>query len=166
MGVRNLKETWRKFTEAVKNKSKTAVIAATSAFLLNSMTSCSSADKYQSWEVQLEIKQEKARMKVEIWAYNKYFKIYENFQKDLVELQAKGDIWGYQNVYKKAEQLAETIKNLEEDIDDRADNILDLEKELNEGKADFSAEQIKNQRVPTSWTLQKRSFDEYRTFIQ
>jgi hypothetical protein len=57
------------------------------------MTSCTSAaDKYQSGEIQLEIKQEKAKLKSEIDAYNQYFDIYENFKKDMVALQAKGDI--------------------------------------------------------------------------
>ena len=70
------------------------------------MTSCtSSAGKYQSWEIQLEIKQEKAKLKSEIDAYNQYFDIYENFKKDMVALQAKGDIWGYQNIYNKSEEL-------------------------------------------------------------
>lgn len=163
---RNRKETGRNFTEAIKNKWKTAIIAATSAFLLNSMASCtSSAEKYQSGETQLEIKEEKAKLKVEIQAYDKYFDLYQGFQKDLVELQAKGDIWGYQNVYKKAEELAETITNLEETIDERADDILDLEQELNKGEAEFSAEQETKGYTPTSWTLRRRSFEEYNRFI-
>lgn len=57
------------------------------------MASCtSSAEKYQSGETQLEIKEGKAKLKVEIQAYDKYFDLYQGFQKDLVELQAKGDI--------------------------------------------------------------------------
>lgn len=57
------------------------------------MSSCtSSAEKYQSGELQLEINEEKAKLKVEIQAYDKYFDLYQGFQKDLVELQAKGDI--------------------------------------------------------------------------
>ena len=107
------------------------------------MTSCtSSAGKYQSWEIQLEIKQEKAKLKSEIDAYNQYFDIYENFKKDMVALQAKGDIWGYQNIYNKSEELKETIEKVEKKIDERADELLELQKEFNKGKEEFIADQI------------------------
>lgn len=143
------------------------VVAATSAFLLNSMTSCtSSAGKYQSWEIQLEIKQEKAKLKLEIDAYNQYFDIYENFKKDMVALQAKGDIWGYQNIYNKSEELKETIEKVEKKIDERADELLELQKEFNKGKEEFIADQIQNQNIPASWTLKRRSFVEYKRFIK
>ena len=143
------------------------VVAATSAFLLNSMTSCTSAaDKYQSWEIQLEIKQEKAKLKAEIEAYNQYFDIYENFKKDMVALQAKGDIWGYQNVYNKSEELKATIEKVEKEIDERADELLELQKELNKGKEEFGVDQIQNQNMPTSWNLKRRSFVEYKRFIK
>ena len=131
----NLKEIWRQFAQVAKKRGRTFVVAATSAFLLNSMTSCTSAaDKYQSWEIQLEIKQEKAKLKTEIEAYNQYFDIYENFKRDMVALQAKGDIWGYQNVYNKSEELKATIEKVEKEIDERADELLELQRELNKGK--------------------------------
>lgn len=164
--MKNFKETWRQFTEAVKKKWKTTLIAATSAFLLSSMTSCTSAaDKYQSGEIQLAIKEEKVKLKTEIEAYNKYFDLYQGFQKDLVALQAKGDIWGYQNVYKKSKELKETIIDLEETIDERADDILEYEQELNKGKSEFAAEQEEIDYAPASWKLKKRSFKEYDRFI-
>lgn len=163
----NVKEIWKRFTEAVNRRGRTLVVAATSAFLLNFMTSCtSSAGKYQSWEIQLEIKQEKAKLKTEIEAYNQYFDIYENFKKDMVALQAKGDIWGYQNIYNKSEELKETIEKVEKKIDERADGLLELQKEFNKGKEDFIADQIQNQNIPTSWTLKRRSFVEYKRFIK
>jgi len=131
------------------------------------MTSCtSSAGKYQSWEIQLEIKQEKAKLKSEIDAYNQYFDIYENFKKDMVALQAKGDIWGYQNIYNKSEELKETIEKVEKKIDERADELLELQKEFNKGKEEFIADQIQNQNIPASWTLKRRSFVEYKRFIK
>jgi len=131
------------------------------------MTSCtSSAGKYQSWEIQLEIKQEKAKLKSEIDAYNQYFDIYENFKKDMVALQAKGDIWGYQNIYNKSEELKETIEKVEKKIDERADELLELQKEFNKGKEEFIADQIQNQNIPTFWTLKRRSFVEYKRFIK
>lgn len=131
------------------------------------MTSCtSSAGKYQSWEIQLEIKQEKAKLKSEIDAYNQYFDIYENFKKDMVALQAKGDIWGYQNIYNKSEELKETIEKVEKEIDERADELLELQKEFNKGKEEFIADQIQNQNIPTFWTLKRRSFVEYKRFIK
>lgn len=165
--MKNLKEIWRQFTEAMKGRGKMFVVAATSAFLLNSMTSCTSAaDKYQSWEIQLEIKQEKAKLKTEIEAYNQYFDIYENFKRDMVALQAKGDIWGYQNVYNKSEELKATIEKVEKEIDERADELLDLQKELNKGKEDFGVGQIQNQNMPTSSNLKRRSFVEYKNFIK
>ena len=165
--MKNLKEIWRQFTEAMKGRGKMFVVAATSAFLLNSMTSCTSAaDKYQSWEIQLEIKQEKAKLKTEIEAYNQYFDIYENFKRDMVALQAKGDVWGYQNVYNKSEELKATIEKVEKEIDERADELLELQKELNKGKEEFGVDQIQNQNVPTSWNLKRRSFVEYKRFIK
>lgn len=165
--MKNLKEIWRKFAQVVEKRGRTFVVAATSAFLLNSMTSCTSAaDKYQSWEIQLEIKQEKAKLKTEIEAYNQYFDIYENFKKDMVALQAKGDIWGYQNVYNKSEELKATIEKVEKEIDERADELLDLQKELNKGKEEFGVDQIQNQNMSTSWNLKRRSFVEYKRFIK
>ena len=129
----NRKEIWRQFTEAMKERGRTFVVAATSAFLLNSMTSCTSAaDKYQSWEIQL----------------------------------AKGDIWGYQNVYNKSEELKATIEKVEKEIDERADELLELQKELNKGKEEFGVDQIQNQNIPTSWNLKRRSFVEYKRFIK
>ena len=131
------------------------------------MTSCTSAaDKYQSGEIQLEIKQEKAKLKTEIEAYNQYFDIYENFKKDMVALQAKGDVWGCQNVYNKSEELKATIEKVEKEIDERADELLELQKELNKGKEEFGVDQIQNQNVPTSWNLKRRSFVEYKRFIK
>ena len=163
----NFKEIWRQFTKAVQRRGRTFVIAVTSAFLLNSMTSCTSAaDKYQSGEIQLEIKQEKAKLKTGIEAYNQYFDIYENFKKDMVALQAKGDIWGYQNVYNKSEELKATIEKVEKEIDERADELLDLQRELNKGKEEFGVDQIQNQNIPTSWNLKRRSFVEYKRFIK
>ena len=163
----NRKEIWRRFTEAMKERGRMFVVAVTSAFLLNSMTSCTSAaDKYQSGEIQLEIKQEKAKLKTEIEAYNQYFDIYENFKKDMVALQAKGDVWGYQNVYNKSEELKATIEKVEKEIDERADELLELQKELNKGKEDFGVGQIQNQNIPTSWNLKRRSFVEYKNFIK
>lgn len=163
----NLKEIWRRFAQVAKKRGRTFVVAATSAFLLNSMTSCTSAaDKYQSWEIQLEIKQEKARLKTEIEAYNQYFDIYENFKRDMVALQAKGDIWGYQNVYNKSEELKATIEKVEKEIDERADELLELQRELNKGKEEFGVDQIQNQNMPTSWNLKRRSFVEYKRFIK
>jgi len=163
----NVKEIWKRFTEAVNRRGRTFVVAVTSAFLLNSMTSCTSAaDKYQSGEIQLEIKQEKAKLKTEIEAYNQYFDIYENFKKDMVALQAKGDVWGCQNVYNKSEELKETIEKVEKKIDERADELLELQKEFNKGKEEFIADQIQNQNIPTSWTLKRRSFVEYKRFIR
>lgn len=165
--MKNLKEIWRQFAEVAKRRGRTFVVATTSTFLLNSMTSCtSSAGKYQSWEIQLEIKQEKAKLKSEIDAYNQYFDIYENFKKDMVALQAKGDIWGYQNIYNKSEELKETIEKVEKKIDERADELLELQKEFNKGKEEFIADQIQNQNIPTSWTLKRRSFVEYKRFIK
>lgn len=165
--MKNLKEIWRQFAEVAKRRGRTFVVAVTSAFLLNSMTSCTSAaDKYQSGEIQLEIKQEKAKLKTEIEAYNQYFDIYENFKRDMVALQAKGDIWGYQNVYNKSEELKATIEKVEKEIDERADELLELQKEFNKGKEEFIADQIQNQNIPTSWTLKRRSFVEYKRFIK
>lgn len=165
--MKNLKEIWRQFAEVAKKRGRTFVVATTSTFLLNSMTSCtSSAGKYQSWEIQLEIKQEKAKLKTEIEAYNQYFDIYENFKRDMVALQAKGDIWGYQNIYNKSEELKETIEKVEKKIDERADELLELQKEFNKGKEEFIADQIQNQNIPTSWTLKRRSFVEYKRFIK
>ena len=165
--MKNLKEIWRQFAEVAKRRGRTFVVATTSTFLLNSMTSCtSSAGKYQSWEIQLEIKQEKAKLKSEIDAYNQYFDIYENFKKDMVALQAKGDIWGYQNIYNKSEELKETIEKVEKEIDERADELLELQKEFNKGKEEFIADQIQNQNIPTFWTLKRRSFVEYKRFIK
>lgn len=155
------------FAEVAKRRGRTFVVATISTFLLNSMTSCtSSAGKYQSWEIQLEIKQEKAKLKSEIDAYNQYFDIYENFKKDMVALQAKGDIWGYQNIYNKSEELKETIEKVEKEIDERADELLELQKEFNKGKEEFIADQIQNQNIPTFWTLKRRSFVEYKRFIK
>ena len=163
----NLKEIWRRFAQVVEKRGRTFVVAVTSAFLLNSMTSCTSAsDKYQSGEIQLEIKQEKAKLKTEIEAYNQYFDIYENFKKNMVALQAKGDVWGYQNVYNKSEELKATIEKVEKEIDERADELLELQKELNKGKEEFGVDQIQNQNVPTSWNLKRRSFVEYKRFIK
>ena len=163
----NLKGIWRQFAQVAKKRGRTFVVAATSAFLLNSMTSCTSAaDKYQSWEIQLEIKQEKAKLKTEIEAYNQYFDIYENFKRDMVALQAKGDIWGYQNVYNKSEELKATIEKVEKEIDERADELLELQRELNKGKEEFGVDQIQNQNMPTSWNLKRRSFVEYKRFIK
>lgn len=163
----NLKEIWRQFAQVAKKRGRMFVVAATSAFLLNSMTSCTSAaDKYQSWEIQLEIKQEKAKLKTEIEAYNQYFDIYENFKRDMVALQAKGDIWGYQNVYNKSEELKATIEKVEKEIDERADELLELQRELNKGKEEFGVDQIQNQNMPTSWNLKRRSFVEYKRFIK
>ena len=165
--MKNLKEIWRRFAQVVEKRGRTFVVAATSAFLLNSMTSCTSAaDKYQSWEIQLEIKQEKAKLKTEIEAYNQYFDIYENFKRDMVALQAKGDIWGYQNVYNKSEELKATIEKVEKEIDERADELLELQRELNKGKEEFGVDQIQNQNMPTSWNLKRRSFVEYKRFIK
>lgn len=165
--MKNLKEIWRQFAQVAKKRGRTFVVAATSAFLLNSMTSCTSAaDKYQSWEIQLEIKQEKAKLKTEIEAYNQYFDIYENFKRGMVALQAKGDIWGYQNVYNKSEELKATIEKVEKEIDERADELLELQRELNKGKEEFGVDQIQNQNMPTSWNLKRRSFVEYKRFIK
>ncbi len=70
------------------------------------MTSCTSAaDKYQSGEIQLEIKQEKAKLKTEIEAYNQYFDIYENFKKDMVLFRQKG-------IFEGIKMFTISLKNL------------------------------------------------------
>ena len=61
----------------------------------------------------------------------------------------KGDIWGYQNITIKSEELKETIEKVEKKIDERVDELLELQKEFNKGKEEFIADQIQNQNIPT-----------------
>lgn len=154
----NAKEIGKQFTKAKKLWKTKMITAGLIATTLLSNTSCSSPQKkYESWETKTELINTQKKAKELISAYNEYYDLYEKGKKTLVELNASGDITGYQSEYNRLKELYETIKNTESKIDNLRDESFKLEQEYQEGKAATNSKW-----APTLPILKRRTFIEHK----
>ena len=124
------------------------------------------ADKWTSAQDRLESGATEARIeavsneqKVLIEAYNTYFDEYEAMGKKLVELQAEGDLAGYRNTLDQRDALREEIKNVEEDIDDLAEDLQNLKFDSTEGERQAARDVTP---IPHAKGKERRTFKEYQ----
>lgn len=124
------------------------------------------ADKWTSAQDRLESGATEARIeavsneqKVLIEAYNAYFDEYESMGKKLVELQSEGDLAGYKNTFKQREKLRKEIKNVEEDIDDLAEDLQNLKFDSTEGERQAARDVTP---IPHAKGKERRTFKEYQ----
>ena len=124
------------------------------------------ADKWTSAQDRLESGATEARIeavieeqKVLIEAYNEYFDEYEAMGKKLVELQAEGDLAGYRNTLDQRDALREEIKNVEEDIDDLAEDLQNLKFDSTEGERQAARDVTP---IPHAKGKERRTFKEYQ----
>ena len=124
------------------------------------------ADKWTSAQDRLESGATEARIeavieeqKVLIEAYNEYFDEYEAMGKKLVELQSEGDLAGYKNTFKQREKLRKEIKNVEEDIDDLAEDLQNLKFDSTEGERQAARDVTP---IPHAKGKERRTFKEYQ----
>ena len=124
------------------------------------------ADKWTSAQDRLESGATEARIesvveeqKVLIEAYNTYFDEYEAMGKKLVELQSEGDLAGYKNTFKQREKLRKEIKNVEEDIDDLAEDLQNLKFDSTEGERQAARDVTP---IPHAKGKERRTFKEYQ----
>ena len=97
--------------------------------------------------------------RVLIEAYNAYFDEYEAMGKKLVELQSEGDLAGYKNTFKQREKLRKEIKNVEEDIDDLAEDLQNLKFDSTEGERQAARDVTP---IPHAKGKERRTFKEYQ----
>ena len=124
------------------------------------------ADKWTSAQDRLESGATEARIeavsneqKVLIESYNEYFDEYEAMGKKLVELQSEGDLAGYKNTFKQREKLRKEIKNVEEDIDDLAEDLQNLKFDSTEGERQAARDVTP---IPHAKGKERRTFKEYQ----
>lgn len=154
----NSKAIGERFTKERKLwKAKFATASVLAATLLSTSSCSSPQERYESWETKTELIATQKRAKELIAAYNKYFDLYEKGKKNLVELNASGDIAGYQAEFERLETLYEEIKEVEGKIDDLRDKSYELEKDYQEGKATSNSK-----GTPALPILKRRTFSEHK----
>ena len=128
--------------------------------LVGGSASCStSQERYESGETEARIEAVVKEQKVLIEAYNEYFDEYEAMGKKLVELQSEGDLAGYKNTFKQREKLRKEIKNVEEDIDDLAEDLQNLKFDSTEGEKQAARDVTP---IPHAKGKERRTFKEYQ----
>lgn len=128
--------------------------------LVGGSASCStSQERYESGETEARIEAVVKEQKVLIEAYNEYFDEYEAMGKKLVELQAEGDLAGYRNTLDQRDALREEIKNVEEDIDDLAEDLQNLKFDSTEGERQAARDVTP---IPHAKGKERRTFKEYQ----
>ncbi len=133
-----------------KTLAKTLIIGAISG------AACSSPkERYQSWETESKIESVTKQQKILIEAYKQYFDEYERLWNVLVELHSSGDIAGYQATFEQREDIAEDIKDIEQEIDELSKQKRDLNIDLTEGKQQNAAD---DQYLPYPTQLKRRTF--------
>lgn len=119
----------------------------------------SAQDRLESGETEARIEAVVKEQRVLIEAYNAYFDEYEAMGKKLVELQSEGDLAGYKNTFKQREKLRKEIKNVEEDIDDLAEDLQNLKFDSTEGERQAASEITP---IPHAKGKERRTFKEYQ----
>lgn len=128
--------------------------------LVGGSASCStSQERYESGETEARIEAVVKEQRVLIEAYNEYFDEYEAMGKKLVELQSEGDLAGYKNTFKQREKLRKEIKNVEEDIDDLAEDLQNLKFDSTEGERQAARDVTP---IPHAKGKERRTFKEYQ----
>jgi len=128
--------------------------------LVGGSASCStSQERYESGETEARIEAVVKEQRVLIEAYNAYFDEYESMGKKLVELQSEGDLAGYKNTFKQREKLRKEIKNVEEDIDDLAEDLQNLKFDSTEGERQAARDVTP---IPHAKGKERRTFKEYQ----
>lgn len=128
--------------------------------LVGGSASCStSQERYESGETEARIEAVVKEQRVLIEAYNAYFDEYEAMGKKLVELQSEGDLAGYKNTFKQREKLRKEIKNVEEDIDDLAEDLQNLKFDSTEGERQAARDVTP---IPHAKGKERRTFKEYQ----
>lgn len=119
----------------------------------------SAQDRLESGETEARIEAVVKEQRVLIEAYNAYFDEYEAMGKKLVELQSEGDLAGYKNTFKQREKLRKEIKNVEEDIDDLAEDLQNLKFDSTEGERQAARDVTP---IPHAKGKERRTFKEYQ----
>ena len=119
----------------------------------------SAQDRLESGATEARIEAVRNEQKVLIEAYNEYFDEYEAMGKKLVELQAEGDLAGYRNTLDQRDALREEIKNVEEDIDDLAEDLQNLKFDSTEGERQAARDITP---IPHAKGKERRTFKEYQ----
>ena len=134
-----------------------ALVGGGSAYAINSCST--SQERYESGETEAKIEITIKEQKVLIEVYNEYFDEYEAMGKKLVELQSEGDLAGYKNTFKQREKLRKEIKNVDEDIDDLAEDLQNLKFDSTEGERQVARDVTP---IPHAKGKERRTFKEYQ----
>lgn len=149
---------WReKHKKSIRNTFLTLLAAGAVYHTADKWTSAQ--DRLESGETEARIEAVVKEQRVLIEAYNAYFDEYEAMGKKLVELQSEGDLAGYKNTFKQREKLRKEIKNVEEDIDDLAEDLQNLKFDSTEGERQAARDVTP---IPHAKGKERRTFKEYQ----
>ena len=149
---------WReKHKKSIRNTFLTLLAAGAVYHTADKWTSAQ--DRLESGATEARIEAVVKEQRVLIEAYNTYFDEYEAMGKKLVELQSEGDLAGYKNTFKQREKLRKEIKNVEEDIDDLAEDLQNLKFDSTEGERQAASEITP---IPHAKGKERRTFKEYQ----
>ena len=147
----------KKHKKSIRNTFLTLLAAGAVYHTADNWTSAQ--DRLESGETEARIEAGVKEQRVLIEAYNAYFDEYEAMGKKLVELQSEGDLAGYKNTFKQREKLRKEIKNVEEDIDDLAEDLQNLKFDSTEGERQVASEITP---IPHAKGKERRTFKEYQ----
>ena len=147
----------KKHKKSISNTFITLLAAGTLYYTADNWTSAQ--DRLESGETEARIEAVVKEQRVLIETYNAYFDEYEAMGKKLVELQSEGDLAGYKNTFKQREKLRKEIKNVEEDIDDLAEDLQNLKFDSTEGERQAASEITP---IPHAKGKERRTFKEYQ----
>ena len=149
---------WReKHKKSIRNTFLTLLAAGAVYHTADKWTSAQ--DRLESGATEARIESVVKEQRVLIEAYNAYFDEYEAMGKKLVELQSEGDLAGYKNTFKQREKLRKEIKNVEEDIDDLAEDLQNLKFDSTEGERQAARDVTP---IPHAKGKERRTFKEYQ----
>ena len=147
----------KKHKKSISNTFITLLAAGTLYYTADNWTSAQ--DRLESGETEARIEAVVKEQRVLIEAYNAYFDEYEAMGKKLVELQSERDLAGYKNTFKQREKLRKEIKNVEEDIDDLAEDLQNLKFDSTEGERQAARDVTP---IPHAKGKERRTFKEYQ----
>lgn len=147
----------KKHKKSIRNTFLTLLAAGAVYHTADNWTSAQ--DRLESGETEARIEAVVKEQRVLIEAYNAYFDEYEAMGKKLVELQSEGDLAGYKNIFKQREKLRKEIKNVEEDIDDLAEDLQNLKFDSTEGERQAARDVTP---IPHAKGKERRTFKEYQ----
>lgn len=155
--LKHLKQIGERFKKQFWDYKSHAKKAVAGILAAASLTSCTgSLTQGAQWDYEDGtstelLERNKSDINAHIDAYESFWNDYENLKKEAAECAANGDMKGARLAERRAKEVMETIKDIENKIDDLNDEAIDLEEYRSKGERKAKADGV-------TWEPQRRYF--------